>query len=58
MNAEVEVDGVTKRFGGTPTLGDASFSVQRGKRWLCSTLNGARVEGFDVRKGTREQCGH
>jgi ABC-type uncharacterized transport system ATPase subunit len=31
MNAGLEVEGVTKRFGGTPALDDVSFSVQQGE---------------------------
>jgi ABC-type multidrug transport system ATPase subunit len=31
MNAAVEVEGVTKRFGGTLALDDVSFSVRQGE---------------------------
>jgi ABC-type multidrug transport system ATPase subunit len=30
MNAAIEVEGPTKRYGGTLSLNDASFDVQQG----------------------------
>jgi ABC-type multidrug transport system ATPase subunit len=41
MNAAVEVDGVTKRFGGTLALDDVSFSVQQGEVLALLGPNGA-----------------
>jgi ABC-type multidrug transport system ATPase subunit len=41
MNAAVEVDGVTKRFGGTLALSDVSFSVQQGEVLALLGPNGA-----------------
>ena len=41
MNATVEVEGVTKRFGGTLALDDVSFSVQQGEVLALLGPNGA-----------------
>jgi ABC-2 type transport system ATP-binding protein len=41
MNAAIEVEGVTKRFGGTLALNDVSFSVQRGEILALLGPNGA-----------------
>ena len=41
MNAAVEVEGVTKRFGGTLALDDVSFSVQQGEVLALLGPNGA-----------------
>ena len=41
MNAAVEVEGVTKRFGGTLALNDVSFSVQQGEVLALLGPNGA-----------------
>jgi ABC-2 type transport system ATP-binding protein len=41
MNAAIEVEGVTKRFGGTLALNDVSFSVQRGEVLALLGPNGA-----------------
>ena len=41
MNAEVEVEGVTKRFAGTLALDDVSFSVQQGEVLALLGPNGA-----------------
>jgi ABC-2 type transport system ATP-binding protein len=41
MNAAIEVQGVTKRFGGTLALNDVSFSVERGEVLALLGPNGA-----------------
>ncbi|MGD0245407.1 MAG: ATP-binding cassette domain-containing protein [Streptosporangiaceae bacterium] len=41
MNAAVEVEGVTKRFGGTLALDDVSFSVSQGDVLALLGPNGA-----------------
>jgi ABC-2 type transport system ATP-binding protein len=41
MNAAIEVEGVTKRFGGKPALDDVSFSVQQGDVLALLGPNGA-----------------
>ena len=41
MSAAVEVEGVTKRFGGTLALDDVSFSVQQGEVLALLGPNGA-----------------
>jgi hypothetical protein len=41
MNAAVEVEGVTKRFGGTLALDDVSFSVRQGEVLALLGPNGA-----------------
>jgi ABC-2 type transport system ATP-binding protein len=41
VNAAVEVEGVTKRFGGTLALDDVSFSVSQGDVLALLGPNGA-----------------
>lgn len=41
MNAAIEVEGVTKRFGGTLALNDVSFSVRQGEVLALLGPNGA-----------------
>jgi ABC-2 type transport system ATP-binding protein len=41
MNAAIEVQGVTKRFGGTLALNEVSFSVERGEVLALLGPNGA-----------------
>jgi ABC-2 type transport system ATP-binding protein len=41
MNAAIEVEGLTKRFGGTLALDDVSFSVRQGEVLALPGPNGA-----------------